>query len=390
MPFYQNIKPETPEGKRTITKLQALRKQLAEKVPTKQMESNLLLATWNIREFGGSKYGGRLDESYYYIAEIISKFDLIAIQEVRDNLKALDRVMEILGSYWSYMFTDVTEGREGNSERTAFLFDTRKVRFGGLAGQLVLPPLEEKDPVSGQTIYRPVKQLARTPFICGFKAGWTNFTLTTVHILYGDSVGNNPERIKEIEDLAQMIANKAAEKTAWSHNMILLGDFNIFKREDHTYEAITKAGFATPEELQKLPSNALKNKFYDQIAFKVRPGRFETTGKAGVFDFFESIFKDDVADETEYIEAMGKGYLQNSKGVARDEKGKKAYYKTYWRTFQMSDHLPMWVEVAIDHTDNYLKEKLLPPQNEDGATGTPVVPAEKNGAKKTVKKEVDL
>ncbi|MCP6423150.1 hypothetical protein NL463_27980, partial [Klebsiella pneumoniae] len=91
-------------------------------------ESNLLLATWNIREFGGSKYGGRLEESYYYIAEIISKFDLIALQEVRDDLRALNKIMEILGSYWSYMFTDVTEGRQGNSERTAFLFDTRKVR----------------------------------------------------------------------------------------------------------------------------------------------------------------------------------------------------------------------------------------------------------------------
>ena len=360
MPFYHNIKSETPEGKRTISRLQDLRKQLNKEIPIKQMESNLLLATWNIREFGGSKYGGRLDESYYYIAEIISKFDLIAIQEVRDDLNALNEVAKILGNDWSFMFTDVTEGKEGNSERTAFLFDTRKVKFGGLAGQLVLPPLEEKDPVSGQTVYKPVKQLVRTPFLCGFKAGWTNFTLTTVHILYGESTANNPQRIKEIEDLAQMIAKKAAEKTAWSHNMILLGDFNIFKREDQTYEAIKKAGFITPEELQKLPSNALKNKFYDQIAFKVRPGRFEMTGKAGVFDFFQSVFKDDDADETEYAELMGKGYLENSKGVERDKDGKKSYYKTYWRTFQMSDHLPMWVEVCIDHTDNYLREQLQP------------------------------
>ncbi|WP_205942362.1 endonuclease/exonuclease/phosphatase family protein [Pedobacter sp. SYP-B3415] len=326
------------------------------------MESNLLLATWNIREFGGSKYGGRLEESYYYIAEIISKFDLIALQEVRDDLRALNKIMEILGSYWSYMFTDVTEGRQGNSERTAFLFDTRKVRFGGLASQLVLPPLEEKDPVSGQTIYQPVKQLARTPFLCGFKAGWTNFTLTTVHILYGASVGNDPDRIKEIEDLAKMIANKAAQTSAWSHNMILLGDFNIFKKEDQTYEAITKAGFTVPEALQTLPSNALKNKFYDQIAFKVRPGRFEATKKAGVFDFFESVFGANKKSETEYAASMGKGYLENSKGELRDEDAKTTYYKTHWRTFQMSDHLPMWVEVAIDHTDNYLSEKLLTAQ----------------------------
>ncbi|MBE9586625.1 endonuclease/exonuclease/phosphatase family protein [Mucilaginibacter sp. JRF] len=374
MPFYHAIKANTPEGKRTITKLQVLRKQLAAEIPEKQMESNLLLGTWNIREFGGSKYGGRISESYYYIAEIISKFDIIAVQEVRDNLKALDKVMNILGNHWSYMFTDVTEGRQGNSERTAFLFDTRKVRFGGLAGQLVLPPFEEKDPVSGQTIYKPVKQLARTPFICGFKAGWTDFTLTTVHILYGESTAEDPERVKEIEDLAQMIAQKAEKATAWSHNMILLGDFNIFKREDKTYEAITKAGFITPEALQKLPSNALKNKFYDQIAFRVRPNKFETTGKAGVFDFFKSVFKDDETDEHEYADEMGKGYMQNSEGEPKDDKAKRSYYKTYWRTFQMSDHLPMWVEIRIDHTDNYLQKKLLPPQTENTTTDTPALP----------------
>jgi hypothetical protein len=29
-----------------------------------------------------------------------------------------------------------------------------------------------------------------------------------------------------------------------------------------------------------------------------------------------------------------------------------------WRTFQMSDHLPMWVEIKIDYSTEYLKGKL--------------------------------
>ncbi|MEO1334510.1 MAG: hypothetical protein AAFV29_02665, partial [Myxococcota bacterium] len=29
------------------------------------------------------------------------------------------------------------------------------------------------------------------------------------------------------------------------------------------------------------------------------------------------------------------------------------YYNT-WRTFQMSDHLPMWVEIKVDFTNDYL------------------------------------
>jgi len=31
----------------------------------------------------------------------------------------------------------------------------------------------------------------------------------------------------------------------------------------------------------------------------------------------------------------------------------EAYYEE-WRTFQMSDHLPLWVELEIDFSDSYL------------------------------------
>ena len=118
-----------------------------------------------------------------------------------------------------------------------------------------------------------------------------------------------------------------------------------------------------------------KNKFYDQIAFKVRPNRFETSGKAGVFDYFEYVMK--MEDEKLYAKAMGEQYEKDSKGKKRDAKGKTSYYKTYWRTFQLSDHLPMWVEIKIDHTDAYLNGKLIPPQKEDEATAAPSKEAHK-------------
>lgn len=362
MPFYQNIDASTPEGKRTLTNLLKLREALAAQIPQKQLESNLLMATWNLREFDTQKYGGRTRESIYYIAEIISKFDIVAVQEVRRDLGTLKKLMEVLGSYWEYMFTDVTEGRQGNEERLAFIFDTRKVRFGGLAGEMVLPPLVKKDPETGQNIYVPGKQLARTPYMCGFKAGWTNFILTTVHVLYGQAVANEPERLKEIISLAKAMAVRANDPLEWSNNLLLLGDFNIFKREDDTFKALVKEGFVIPDELQSLEgTNASKNKFYDQIAFKVRPNRFERTGRAGIFDFFSLVMREE--DEIEYASAMGEQYAQ------RDTDKKKAnFYKTFWRTFQLSDHLPMWVEIAIDHTDDYLRNRLVPPQKEDEST----------------------
>ena len=92
-----------------------------------------MLATWNIREFDSPKYGERVPESYYYIAEIIERFDLVAVQEVNKNLKALYRLCELLAEGWKYLVTDTTEGTKGNSERMAFLYDSRKIRFGGLS-----------------------------------------------------------------------------------------------------------------------------------------------------------------------------------------------------------------------------------------------------------------
>ena len=79
----------------------------------------MLLATWNVREFDSAKYGRRADELLLYMAEIIDCFDVVAGQVVWEDLSALDRLTNFLGSWWRYLVTGVTEGRRGNLERTA-------------------------------------------------------------------------------------------------------------------------------------------------------------------------------------------------------------------------------------------------------------------------------
>lgn len=356
MPFYKDLNATTPAGKRTIERLLQLRQQLDAEVPPKAAEETILLATWNIREFDSPAYGDRIPEAFYYIAEIIARFDLVAIQEVRQDLRALNRLMDILGGRWDCIFSDVTEGTQGNGERMAFLFDKRKVQLGGLSGQLVLPPLESRGQ-DGKTVYQPVSQIVRTPMMVGFRTGWTDFILTTVHIIYGEGKANSPERIEEIRQVAQALKRRSEDAFEWSRNLILLGDFNIFDPSDQTMQMITEAGFSVPPELQRLPSNVQQDKFYDQIAFRVRPNRFGTTGRAGVFNFYKTVFRPQ--DEKLYVPEMGKGYQQTADGKARQNPGQ--YYLTYWRTFQMSDHLPMWVELKVDYSDEYLQKKLQPP-----------------------------
>jgi len=121
MPYYPSLfetfaASDDREGaKRAADGLLRLRNRLKRDLPPRTVSETLLLATWNLREFGrNQKYGSRLPESLQYIAEIVSRFDLVAIQEVHQNLHDLKRLMRILGDWWSYIVTDVTPGRSGN------------------------------------------------------------------------------------------------------------------------------------------------------------------------------------------------------------------------------------------------------------------------------------
>ena len=325
MPFYAGLKEYDRNTRlRAVASLEALREQLEKEVPTRTGEDTLLLATWNIREFDSKKYGARCPESLYLIAEILDHFDLIAVQEVHADLGALREVMSLLGRWWDVLYTDINYGHSGNNERMAFLFDTRKVRFSGLAGEVVLPGGKKN-----------VVQLARTPFICGFKCSWIAFDICTVHTYYGTATPNEPRRLKEIGSLAETLASRA--DAGDTPNIILLGDFNIFSRQDNTFKVLLDAGFRVPDQLTSLKkgSNVKQDKEYDQIAFLERKRHF-VVKRAGIFNFYGSVFRD--GDEAIWRPAMNDA---------------KKYAD--WRTYQMSDHLPMWVELAINHTEDYLK-----------------------------------
>ncbi len=348
MPFYYKINEHLADDRRIAQKLLDLKAGIRKaKIPERSVEDSLMLATWNLREFGNSKYGLRDKEPLYYIAEIISAFDLVAVQEVRNDLSSLKSLMDILGSSWKYLITDVTIGSTGNGERMAFLYDTRKISFGGLAGEVVLP--SDKKNLTDQ--------LARTPFIVGFQAGWFKFTICVAHIYYGKGIAVDPRRKAEIENLSNFLAKRAEDKYAWSKNMILLGDFNIFNVNDVTMAAITKAGFVVPKKLQEIPgSNALKNKHYDQIAFITPDQKQLEFCEAGIFDYFEYVYRTE--DQQLYT---GKFPDVTVRPDELDSKGSLNKYKT-WRTFQMSDHLPMWIELKIDFGIEYLKRKTILPE----------------------------
>jgi endonuclease/exonuclease/phosphatase family metal-dependent hydrolase len=339
MPYYYPLKKirDKEERFRTIDKILSLRAQLNREIPAKTSAETLLLATWNIREFGDN----RRIESLYYIAEIISRFDLIAIQEVASNLKGLESLMKLLGNHWDYIVTDSTDGTAGGGERTAFLFDTNKIVFRKIAGEIVLP---------ANKLVQEAYQFARSPFCVAFQAGWFKFHLATVHIYYGSSSGVDPRRLAEIESIAKFLSNRSKKEDS---SYILLGDFNIPKSGDELMQALENNGFSIPDCIKEHPSDLGETKHYDQIAFNFKLDETMTVfsedeQKAGAFNFAKSVYTPDDLE-------IYKPYFESKYTEGKTDQQISSYYLSKWRTFQMSDHLPLWVELKIDFSDQYLK-----------------------------------
>ena len=349
MPMYWQLKyAKQADRERTIDHLAGLRQALAKAIPRKTASSTLLLATWNLRDFDCNKFkhGPRLAESFHYIAEVISAFDLVAVQEVNDDMRPFEKIMELLGPAWKYIATDITEGPSGNGERMVFLYDSHKVQFKCIAGEIVLPKA---------SLVGDADQFARSPFLVRFQSGWFKFNLCTVHLYYGDDTGPGYERrVKEIDAIAGFLEKRAKED---SQNYILLGDMNVVSPTDDTMKALKKHKFLLPADLTmdgdlaRWVSNMGGDKHYDQIAFYVRKGELElgdSANNAGVFNYYKSVFAD---DEAETYFPLGK-----NNGKWPDTPAARAkYYAKEWRTWQMSDHLPLWIELKIDFTDAYLK-----------------------------------
>ena len=322
----------------TAENLLKLRSQLDREIPQKTATDTLLLATWNIRKFSDN----RLMESLYYIAEIINRFDLVAVQEISANMKGLKKLMSLLHLNWEYIVTDSTDGSAGGSERMAFLYDKSKIKFKNLAGEIVLPLNKLID---GKL------QFARTPYCVAFQAGWFKFVLTTVHIFYGStSAADKKKREKEIDTLTSLLSKRAKKEDA---SYILLGDFNIPNVKDETMNSLEKYGFSVPSAIKEHPSDLGGTHHYDQIAFNLKlDDRMtvfsENEQKAGTFNFAETIYpKQDLDNYRKY-------FLDKIEGKSEQEIEK--YYLSTWRTFQMSDHLPLWVELKIDFSNQYLEK----------------------------------
>jgi endonuclease/exonuclease/phosphatase family metal-dependent hydrolase len=303
-----------------VTELGTLSDALDQVVPKKKA-GNLLIATWNIRGFDHvtPKWRSVAGDSpirdlsnVLCIAEIVSRFDVVAVQEVRRSAEAFLAMMRVLGEGWAFVVTDITHGDEGNNERLAFVIDWERVRPSGLACELVVTA----EDVVGISEDALVSQFARTPYAVSFATEDQAFTLVTLHVTWGGS------RLTELKAIAKWLGGWAKGREPWGLNLIALGDFNIDRQGDPLYQAFTETGLRPPDPHNYIPRTVFDDPldppnmlhFYDQIAW--------FTGSSGV-----------PALSLEYRNAGM--FFAGDLIPARDKRQ---------LSFRISDHFPLWVE----------------------------------------------
>ncbi len=368
MPYYNDLRPAgdfkkrdyelifpnmlATEKVRTIRKLLELKQGLDAAITPRRTDESLIIASWNIKEFGHTTQ--RIPESYFYIAETLSYFDLIAVQEIKSSLNDLQIVMRLLGDDWGYLVNDITDGDSGNSERSCYIFNKKRVQLAGLAGEIVL--WEELTQISA------IKQLKRTPYITGFTAGWKTFAMINLHLHPGQKSADIALRREEVKLLLKALAEKKKRDRLWSENLICVGDFNFYTgatKDDPTIQMIADAGFKEVSGLIGIDTNASQTDAYDR--FFLSKNEYFSLGQnsaglenGGVFNPFNSVFKTDEASI--YSEYMIDHYT-GSRDMT-DPANQEKYFKHPWRKNQISDHFPIWFELIIDSSPIFLERSL--------------------------------
>lgn len=281
------------------------------KVPSRKLNENLLIATWNIQHFS-NRHSNR---AIQYIADICERFDVIALQEVKTDLRGLQRLQEKLPGNYRIVVSDPT----GNHERFAFLYDKRSVIPTGLASDIGF-----NVPAKSHRGY----QLHRMPYCASFRAGRFDFVIATAHIYFGKTAKERDQRREEIQNLVDFLDRRTRtdRHKVFDRDFFLVGDLNIEMKDDPFFDALASRGFVLPDGMNSLTTNFKRTKTYDKIAW-VNRTEFKPSGRFNVVPFYRAVYRE------------------------KSPKGGKA---------EISDHLPLWAEFEINSLTQQLDQILNP------------------------------
>lgn len=167
------------------------------------IQGQVKVMTWNLMNLGKSK----TPEQITYIASILDKADIIAIQEVVTNPTGAQTTAKIhqelnnsTGSKWDYVISEPTQSSPYRSERYVYFFKTGSVKL-------------KSKPYLDQHF---AQQIEREPYVATFTYKGKEITLMNFHAL---PKKHQPEtEIKYFRNYPSLYSD---------HNLVFLGDFNL-------------------------------------------------------------------------------------------------------------------------------------------------------------------
>ena len=225
------------------------------------------IASFNIQVFGTSKAGKRGVMSV--LADIMTRFDIIAIQEIRSRDSSIipNFVAQINAKGYSYDYVIGPRlGRTSSKEQYVYIFDQERI---------------EIDPNSVHTVNDRSDLLHREPLIARFRVRGPppqeafTFTLINIH--------TDPDEVEtEVDALAQ-VYSVVQRNQQYEDDVILLGDLNAAPKHFGQLQNIRNITWAIDNQ----PTNTRLSKCYDNILFD-RYATQEFTGEAGVLNLMDS------------------------------------------------------------------------------------------------------
>lgn len=230
-------------------------------------EETIRLGSFNIRSFSRKS---RSDHELAQIADRIAPFDLCAIQELRNEeaLLALVDELNLRGSgSWSYLVS--TPVGRGSTELYGFVYRSEKIRP---MGPLMLFP-DTND------------LFIREPAWARFSSPSQDFVLATVHLLFGDSMGERRAEAQELGAVMEYLENVYVSQG--EADFILAGDFNLAP-SDRAFDGLRAMNYLS---VNPDLGTTIRGSPFD--TFWYSPGLKEYQGLWGMEAFDDTVFSSD-------------------------------------------------------------------------------------------------
>ncbi len=274
---------------RDASTTQPVEKDLAPPPPERQ-DGTIRIGSFNIQVFGTAKLNKPRVAGT--LAEVVRRFDVVAIQEVRaktqDLLPHFVELVNSTGRHYDFVIGPRL-GRSDSKEQYAFVFDTASIEIDRNALYTVADPddLLHREPLVGWFRVRgPPPNQAFT------------FSLVDIH--------TQPTATKTELDALADVFRAVRDDGRGEDDVILLGDLNV---DDHHLGRLGQISDMT-WVISATPTNTRGDKQYDNILF-TRTATSEFTGRAGVLDLI------------------------------------REFNLTMEEALEVSDHMPIWAEFSI-------------------------------------------